>query len=122
MLFMFCFFLGFVAMFMYLLRKLNRQTNMLSDEHAQMRVFLRAMESRLDKIAQMERLNAVLQGKLDPGAILPGESENLDEAANRDSLLNLSFEKPKNLDADVDPGLDLNLEPRNWDMGALPKN
>lgn len=122
MLFMFLFFLGFLVMFIYLLGKLNRQSKALSDEHAQLRVLLRAMESRLDKMAQMERLNAVLQGKLDSDAILPGESANEDDSAGHDPLLHLSFEKPRNIAGDVDPGLSLDLEPGSWNLGVPQKD
>lgn len=116
MLFMFCFFLGFMAMYFYLLKKLDAQSRAMNEEHAQMRVLLRAMESRLDKIAQTQRVSAMLQGNLDPGAVLPGEGG--EEDADSDSLLHLSFEKPQNLDGAVNPGLSLDLEPAPWQIGA----
>lgn len=117
MLFMFCFFLGSIAMFFYLLKRLDNQTRILADEHAQMRVLLRAMESRLEKISQMERLNALMRGDLDPNTVLPGESGDADETAGHDPLLHLSFEKFQSPEGQVNPGLSLDIEPKNWDMG-----
>lgn len=114
MLFMFFFFLGSIAMFMYLLKKLDTLGRALSDEHAQMRVLLRAMESRLDKIAQTEKINALFNANMDTDAGLPGENTGQDEPAGHDPLLHLSFEKPQNLDGSVDPGLSLDLEPGSW--------
>lgn len=122
--FMFCFFLGSMAMFYYLLKKLDALTQALSDEHAQMRVLLRAMESRLDKLSQMERLSALFQGKFPPDGTLPGEASSKaekEEAPGHDPLLHLSFEQPPKLDEPIDPGLDLNLDPpKPWDLPSVP--
>lgn len=110
MLFMFCFFLGSIAMFWYVLRKMDAQTRAFGDEHAQLRVLLRAMESRLDKIGQMERLNAMFQGQMDPNTPLPGEAAQESEPAAHDPLLHLSFDQPQAIKGPIDPGLDLNIE------------
>lgn len=117
MLFMFFFFLGFVAMFMYLLRRLDNQTKTLADEHAQLRVLLRAMESRLDKLGQMERISSAYQSQLRDGEMAAAQKDTSD-AAGRDPLLHLSFEKPRGIEGDVDPGLSLDLEPGGWDLST----
>lgn len=113
MLFMFCFFLGFLAMFIYLLGRLDRQARIMSDEHAQLRVLLRAMESRLEKMAQREKINAMLQGQTEAEAALPGERIDGD-IAGHDPLLHLSFDRPRTLDGNLDPGLTLDLDPEGW--------
>lgn len=115
MLFMFCFFLGFIAMFIYLLGKMESQTKALADEHAQIRVLLRAIESRLEKLSQMEKLNALMRGETEAGQTGTGGSG--DEAAGRDPLLHLSFDKPQIPGGHVDPGLSLDLDPVSWDLG-----
>lgn len=119
MLFMFCFFLGFLAMFFYLLGRLDRQAKMLSDEHAQLRVLLRALESRLDKMVQREKVNAILQGQSEAEAALPGERMD-EEGATQDPLLHLSFDRPRHLDGNLDPGLALDLDTGVW--GKMEKD
>lgn len=75
-----------------------------------MRVLLRAMEARLDKISHMEKVSAILQGQM-------GErQEQEDDKAGHDSLLHLSFEKPRPLEDPIDPGLDLNIEEPTWNL------
>lgn len=106
MLFMFFFFLGSLVMFLYLFRKIDNIAHALSDEHAQIRVLLRAMESRMDKMSHMEKISSILQEQMD----------GQEDRAGHDSLLHLSFEKPAQLNAPVDPGLDLNIEPQPWEM------
>lgn len=114
MLFMFFFFIGFVAMYAYLLRKLDAQNRAMNEEHAQMRVLLRAMESRLDKLGQAQRINAMLGGQTGPDSV-DGEA---DDATGNDSLLHLSFEKPHNLAEPINPGLSLDLDPVVFDGNA----
>lgn len=118
MLFMFCFFIGFVAMFAYLLKRMDGQARSLADEHAQLRVLLRAIESRLEKIAQLEKLNSLRLGQIDPDDLIHSGNEETDGAAGHDPLLHLSFEKPQKLEGQVDPGLSLEIEPGPWDMAA----
>lgn len=117
MLFMFCFFLGFLAMFVYLLGRLDRQARNMGDEHAQLRVLLRAMEARLEKMAQREKVNAILQGQMGAEAALPGERMDEDVAGN-DPLLHLSFDRPRNLDGNLDPGLTLDLDTEGWSQNG----
>lgn len=79
MIFMFCFFLGIAAMFFYLSRKLDNMARALIDEHAQSRVLLRAMESRLDSLAAP--------------AEKPARARR-EEGPATDPLLHLSFDEP----------------------------
>lgn len=53
MLFIFLCFLGMLAVQFYMLRSQERLNRALRDEHAQMRVLLRAMEARLDALAAL---------------------------------------------------------------------
>lgn len=122
MLFMFFFFLGSIFMFLYVLKKMDRQETTLSEEHAQLRVLLRALESRLEKISQMERLNAIMQGHLNAESIFPDKNQDSDGSEKQDPLLHLSFEKPGNIEGTVDPGLRLDLDEGNWDMGDSRKD
>lgn len=124
MLFMFCFFLGFVVMFYYLLSRLDNLAKGLSDEHAQLRVLMRAMESRLDKISQVERLNALLQDQASEGKITMTQSSVLSEendTAGHDPLLHLSFDQPRNMDSALARDLDLRPPTKNWDLELLPE-
>lgn len=96
MIFLFFFFVGLLAALWYHERQLLRQLNELSDEHAQLRVLLRAMESRLDGIAAMEKI----KGSDNPSASVQPS------AGKQDSLLHLSFDKSPELpsqDLDNDP-------------------
>lgn len=92
--FMFCFFIGSLAMFFYSLKKRESQFRSLTEEHAQLRVLLRAMESRLDN---MEKYIAGRAGfKSAPGEEAPESVCEADEiqAQGPDPLLRLSFEEP----------------------------
>lgn len=104
--FMFCFFIGSLVMFFYSLKKRESQFKSLSEENAQLRVLLRAMESRLDN---MEKYMALCAGFKKPS--LSDESEpcppESQENSTPDPLLHLSFEDPnKNRDAGLDILLD----------------
>ena len=78
MLFIFLCFLGMLAVLFHMLRSQERLCQVLRDEHAQMRVLLRAMESRLDA------LDGSAGSEPRPAGTLPA----------RDPLLHLSFEDP----------------------------
>lgn len=93
MCFMFFFFLGFVVMFYYLLRKLDNQNQLLSDEHAQLRVLLRAMESRLDQMERIGTRDATNAAQPATGVFMADIEEN--GSAGHDPLLHLSFEEPR---------------------------
>lgn len=96
MLFIFLCFFGILAVLFHMLRSQERLFRILRDEHAQMRVLLRAMESRLDALDGTEP---------QPTGSLPAH----------DPLLRLSFEGPAANKADsgpaVDPALDLHFDP-----------
>lgn len=123
MLFMFFFFLGSIVMFFYLVRRLETLARGLNDEHAQLRVLLRAMESRLEKIAQIERINALFQGDMEssPGQPSPDGTTFQEESPSRDPLLHLSFDTPSPLDENMGRKLDLKPEPKNWDLEITPE-
>lgn len=96
MLFIFLCFFGILAVLFHMLRSQERLSRILRDEHAQMRVLLRAMESRLDAMDGAEP---------QPTGSLPAH----------DPLLRLSFEDPaaNNVASGpaVDPALDLHFDP-----------
>lgn len=98
MIFMFCFLLASIIMFFYFLKRSDDQYRNLNDEHAQLRVLMRAMESRLEN---MEKSLASLAGK--EAGTMPSfiddkkqwRKEDGDMAgAGHDPLLHLSFEEP----------------------------
>lgn len=96
MLFIFLCFLGMLAVQFYMLRSQERLNRALRDEHAQMRVLLRAMEARLDALG------------------CPAETAVQATPAAQDPLLHLSFDAPAAKKAAprtpvVDPGLDLHM-------------
>ena len=102
MLFIFLCFLGMLAVLFYMLHSQERLCRILRDEHAQMRVLLRAMESRLD----------ALDGGDDPAPRPTGE------LSAHDPLLRLSFEEPlqpgrpeRDDKPATDPALDLHFDP-----------
>lgn len=121
MIFMFCFFIGSVAMFLYSLRKKDETVRSLSDEHAQLRVLLRAMESRLDNIEKMlsfqnmSRDGMATARSADAGHATREEDAQDSESAGHDPLLHLSFEDPDKSGKDMDLNLDLYLDPDNPD-------
>ena len=114
MLFMFFFFVGFAAMFYYLLRRLDLQARFLSDEHAQMRVLLRALESRMDKMSTQPGGRPAFAEQPSPRDEFGVSVEDLDPRggmAGHDSLLHLSFEEPQNPELALrDPALELKLD------------
>ena len=114
LIFMFCFFLGSIAMFLYSLKKRESHFKSLNDEHAQLRVLLRAMESRLD---HMEKYLSVCAG-LGNSSFQPDEERasekspsEMEASAGHDPLLHLSFEEPGKVSGDQgDPALELLLD------------
>ena len=126
LLFMFFCFFGILAAIFYLLKRQEHAWQLLRDEHAQLRVLLRALESRLEYLAavtldpeqtrrardparqETERENAV---PASPFAAAPAE------ASGRDPLLRLSFEEPgtahgpSDARAGHDPALELHFDP-----------
>lgn len=116
MIFMFCFFLGSLAMFIYSSQKRENLGRALSDEHAQLRVLLRAMESRLDNMEKLLAIQTMPKdaansaGTADHGSFVAVEHSQNQEPAGHDPLLHLSFEDPARKDKHMDGGLDLFIE------------
>lgn len=97
--FAFFFFLGFLAMFIYSERRRENLVRSLSDEHAQLRVLMRALESRLD------HLESSGKGSQNPefSSITNSSGASGIENPEHDPLLRLSFEEP----GKSDPALEL---------------
>lgn len=85
MVFAFFFFLGFLVMFLYSEHKRDNLVRNLSDEHAQLRMLLRALESRLEHMEQ---------GKNDDKAMPDEPATPEAQPAENDPLLSLSFDDP----------------------------
>ena len=107
----FCFF-GILAALFYMLKRQEQAWQLLRDEHAQLRVLLRALESRLEYLATVT-LDPEQARRAEARAAAP-TGENAPSAAPRDEnpagpigasgtdpLLRLSFEEPE---APAEPG------------------
>lgn len=125
MIFMFCFFIGSLAMFIYSSQKRENLSRALSDEHAQLRVLLRAMESRLDNmekllaIQTMPKDAASSAGMAEHNSFMAVEHTQNKEPAGHDPLLHLSFEDPARKDKHTDGSLDLFLDAVDTRKGGL---
>lgn len=102
MLFMFLFFLGSIAMFFYVLKKIDDNARQLAEEHAQIRVLVRAVESHLEKLRNCGSDTAFPK---------PAQEEDSSDP-EYDPLLRLSFDQTTEPEKGFypDPGLNLNLE------------
>lgn len=112
MFFIFLCFLGISAMLYYVLRCQERHCRMLREDNAELRVLLRALESRM----------AHLEGDM-PAADMPRTTPVVEAPAERDSLLHLSFDapapgRPAPRAAAEDSGLDLHFDD---DAAPLPQ-
>lgn len=111
MFFIFLCFLGISAMLYHVLRCQERHCRMLRDDNAELRVLLRALESRM----------AHLEGDAPAAAApRPAAAAAVEVAAEPDSLLHLSFDGPApeqgvRQEAKAVPGLDL-----HFDGDAMP--
>ena len=107
LLFMFFCFFGILAALFYMLKRQEQAWQLLRDEHAQLRVLLRALESRLEYLAtvtldpeQARRAEARAAGGV-PGESAPsapsrdGHPAGPAGASGTDPLLRLSFEEPE---------------------------
>lgn len=122
LIFMFCFFLGSIVMFFYSLKKRESQFRSLNEEHAQLRVLLRAMESRMENMEKYLGNCSVLDSsqqlknseELDRNAM-----EDMDKKSpEHDPLLHLSFEDPGKMEAmKNDPKLELLLDAQEGKSG-----
>lgn len=112
MLFMFLCFLGMLGMFFYMLRNQEKMCQTLREEHAQTRLLLRALESRLERSVGC------------PDEQPPASSRDGADASRQDPLLRLSFDAPAPAPRTpaVDPGLDLHFDPdENLSRGAVAR-
>ncbi len=98
MLFTFLGFLCVIALLLYFLYMQEKLFRTLRDEHAEMRLLLRAMEAKL---------------RSPEGAQGAGRPEGADAdtiAHDAEALLHLDFSTPLEAKKGADPGLDLHLE------------
>lgn len=95
MIFMFLCFSGLVVMFYFIMRSQEKFYESMRDEHAQMRVMLRVMESKLADLA---------------GETPDAPARRQDETPT-DPLLNLSMNTDRQADGQ-DNGLELRFDPR----------
>lgn len=103
MIFMTCFFVGIVATLFFLARRVDGALKTLTDEHAQLRVLLRMLESRLDDLTPAQDKATAEENLLDAQD---------QQAQNFDPLLHLSFDK-----ADPAPEAGLTLDPPRESSG-----
>ena len=107
MLFIFLCFFGILAVLYHMLRSQEKLCCSLREEHAQMRVLLRALESRLDGLEAAEAPYA-------PGKSAAHLTPRPAAAPAEDPLLRLSFDEPAaapQSPAGIDPALDLHFDP-----------
>ena len=101
MIFIFLCFLGMQGMLFFMLRNQEKMCQTLREEHAQTRLLLRALESRLEN---------TMRGTVPPvGLDSPQEAENIPQ---HDPLLHLSFDEPAAPPSKpaADPALDLHMD------------
>ena len=101
MIFIFLCFLGMLGMLFFMLRNQEKMCQTLREEHAQTRLLLRALESRLEN---------TMRGTVPPvGLDNPQEAENIPQ---HDPLLHLSFDEPAAPPSKpaTDPALDLHMD------------
>lgn len=109
MLFIFLCFFGILAVLYHMLRSQEKLCRSLHEEHVQMRVLLRSLESRLDALDVAAQANTAIPAK---GAahLSPHPAPQPAE----DPLLHLNFDEPaQSVSAapGVDPALDLHFDP-----------
>lgn len=116
MLFIFLFFLGIFAMFCYFVKRVEQNAAILRDEHAQLRVLMRAMEAHLDHLDRLETLRAREGRTHSENEPENEDAERPETEAGNDPLLHLSFEAapstslPKGpLDIDFNPAQEVKL-------------
>lgn len=115
----FCFF-GILAALFYLLKRQEQAWQLLRDEHAQLRVLVRSLESRLEYLAavcldpeQARRAEArAAQEAGDEKRGGPSAPDRPAGASGTDPLLRLSFEEPESPRPDPEAGHDPALELR----------
>lgn len=103
MLFIFLCFFGILAVLYHMLRSQEKLCKSLHEEHAQMRVLLRSLESRLDAMDVAEPV--ALAGK-GAARLAPRPAP----APAEDPLLHLSFDEPAPGSSRATPGIDPALD------------
>lgn len=105
MLFMFFCFFAILAMFFYVLWRQEQMAKSLKEENTQLRVLLRALESRMDYLAQI-----YLSENCQATEAVAGDSRARADMAGTDPLLHLSFDEPANPVEDSDKSkMEINL-------------
>lgn len=101
MIFIFLCFLGMLGMLYFMLRNQEKMCQTLREEHAQTRLLLRALESRLENTVRGTVAPAGMDGPQEPEA-----------SSLHDPLLRLSFDEPAAPPAKpaVDPALELHMD------------
>ena len=108
MLFIFLCFFGILAVLYHMLRSQEKLCRSLHEEHVQMRVLLRSLESRLDGLDVTEQETAPSLQSAARLAARPAPQPA------EDPLLHLSFDEPApsvSAPPAIDPALDLHFDP-----------
>ena len=112
MLFIFLCFFGILAVLYHMLRSQEKLCQSLHEEHAQMRVMLRSLESRLDDLDVAAPAAAAGNGAT---RLAPRPASHAAAQPAEDPLLHLSFGDPAQSVSPstpgVDPALDLHFDP-----------
>lgn len=112
MLFIFLCFFGILAVLYHMLRSQEKLCKSLHEEHAQMRVMLRSLESRLDALDVAAPAAAAGNGAT---RLAPRPASHAAAQPAEDPLLHLSFGDPAQSVSPskpgVDPALDLHFDP-----------
>ena len=112
MLFIFLCFFGILAVLYHMLRSQEKLCKSLHEEHAQMRVMLRSLESRIDALDVAAPAAAAGNGAT---RLAPRPASHAAAQPAEDPLLHLSFGDPAQSASPstpgVDPALDLHFDP-----------
>ena len=112
MLFIYLCFFGILAVLYHMLRSQEKLCKSLHEEHAQMRVMLRSLESRLDDLDVAAPAAAAGNGAT---RLAPRPASHAAAQPAEDPLLHLSFGDPAQSASPstpgVDPALDLHFDP-----------
>ncbi len=112
MLFIFLCFFGILAVLYHMLRSQEKLCKSLHEEHAQMRVMLRSLESRLDDLDVAAPAAVAGNGAT---RLAPRPASHAAAQPAEDPLLHLSFGDPAQSVSPstpgVDPALDLHFDP-----------
>ena len=112
MLFIFLCFFGILAVLYHMLRSQEKLCKSLHEEHAQLRVMLRSLESRLDDLDVAAPAAAAGNGAT---RLAPRPASHARAQPAEDPLLHLSFGDPAQSASPstpgVDPALDLHFDP-----------